>query len=60
MTKPVPCPTCKRNLRPDQIDGCSHVECPLRRHEMSLPSDQFHDGYEPMLDGYVSKPRLEE
>ena len=29
MTKPEPCPDCKRDA--SHWDGCSHVECPKRR-----------------------------
>ena len=56
----TPCPTCKRTLTPEKAEGCAHVECPLRRHVMTLPSDLWHEGYTPMLDGYVSRPPLEE
>jgi hypothetical protein len=58
--KPTPCPTCQRTLTPEKAEGCSHIECQLRRRTMYTPSDQYHDGFEPMLDGYVSRPRLEE
>jgi hypothetical protein len=58
--KPTPCLACKRTLTPAKAEGCAHIECPLRKQTMHLPSDCDHEGYTPMLDGYVSRPRLEE
>lgn len=59
MTKPQPCPTCQRKQNPELWE-CSRVECPTRKAVMSVPSDTYHREYEPMLDGYVSRPRLED
>lgn len=59
MSAPTLCLTCKRKPNPELWE-CARVECPNRKAQMSLPSDVRHDGYEPMLDGYVSRPRLEE
>lgn len=53
------CSTC--GYKPNHpLWECARVECPNRKPWGSLPSDVAHDGYEPMLDGYVTKPKLED